>query len=125
MPEGSLPSGAVAGTTGAGTTGWFGPCPPDGEHRYTVTAYALDTTPTLTPGFTIDEPVAGGLRDDRARFGALGGRGELLRERGEGGPVDALATRGVRRGGEAAGLHPAAQGVVTDPQQLGGFLHPV
>ena len=76
VPEGSLPSGAVAGTTGAGTTGWFGPCPPDGEHRYTVTAYALDTTPALTPGFTIDDLVTattGHVRGVATLTGRFGG----------------------------------------------------
>jgi hypothetical protein len=42
IPEGQEP----AGTSGLGThgdTGYFGPCPPDREHRYFFKLYALDT----------------------------------------------------------------------------------
>ena len=31
------------GVNGAGKTGYIGPCPPDREHRYFFTLYALDT----------------------------------------------------------------------------------
>ena len=38
-----LPKGALQGTTDWGTTGYSGPCPPIGRHRYVHTLFALDT----------------------------------------------------------------------------------
>ncbi len=49
IPEGREPKG----TPGLGTngdTGYFGPCPPDREHRYFFRAYALDATLDLPEG---------------------------------------------------------------------------
>jgi Raf kinase inhibitor-like YbhB/YbcL family protein len=44
LPEGgTLPSGAREGNNDWGKTGWRGPCPPVGRHRYVHTLYALDT----------------------------------------------------------------------------------
>lgn len=37
----SLPGGARAGRTDFGRTGYGGPCPPSGTHRYVTTLYAL------------------------------------------------------------------------------------
>lgn len=45
-----IPSGAVEGTTGFGSTGYGGPCPPAGRHRYFFTLYALDATLDLPAG---------------------------------------------------------------------------
>ena len=45
----------TGGTNGAGTTIYFGPCPPRGDppHHYVFTAYALDLAPErLRPGLT-------------------------------------------------------------------------
>lgn len=36
-----LPAGAVHGRTDFGRTGYSGPCPPSGTHRYVLTLYAL------------------------------------------------------------------------------------
>ena len=48
IPEGdSQPLGGTLGMTGRGSPGYFGPCPPSGEHRYVFDVYALDATLTL------------------------------------------------------------------------------
>lgn len=35
--------------------GYIGPCPPDKDHRYTLTVYALDCELDLQPGFYFNE----------------------------------------------------------------------
>lgn len=44
--------GATQGTTDFGKTGYGGPCPPSGTHRYFFKIYALDTTLDLEPSAT-------------------------------------------------------------------------
>ncbi len=51
IPEGEEPPG-LPGAGTAGNRGYFGPCPPDREHRYYFTVYALDTRLRV-----IDEPI--------------------------------------------------------------------
>lgn len=49
IPENSVPEGAVEGETSFGQSGYGGPCPPEGTHRYYFKIYALDTNIDLTP----------------------------------------------------------------------------
>ena len=51
MPRaGTLPDGSRQGTSDFGKTGYSGPCPPSGTHRYYFKTYALDTVLDLQPG---------------------------------------------------------------------------
>lgn len=50
IAEGSLPPGSILGTTDFGKTGWGGPCPPSGQHRYFFKLYALDAPLDLQQG---------------------------------------------------------------------------
>ena len=53
MPTGlELPDGARQGRTDFGRTGYGGPCPPSGTHRYFFKLYALDALLTLPPQAT-------------------------------------------------------------------------
>ena len=45
-PSGAVPKGAVEGTNDFGKTGYGGPCPPSGTHRYFFRVYALDAAVT-------------------------------------------------------------------------------
>jgi len=47
--EGALPTDAIIGTNSWGRNDYGGPCPPDREHRYVFTLYALDTELALPP----------------------------------------------------------------------------
>jgi hypothetical protein len=53
LPEGvgrdALPKGTVEGLTDYKRTGWGGPCPPIGRHRYFFKLYALDVLLATTP----------------------------------------------------------------------------
>jgi Raf kinase inhibitor-like YbhB/YbcL family protein len=49
ISEGSEPAG-IPGKGTNGKTGYFGPCPPDREHRYFFRLYALDTHLDLPEG---------------------------------------------------------------------------
>jgi len=50
-----LEDGAVQGNNDFRKTGYGGPCPPGGTHRYFFKIYALDKRIGLTPGTTKDE----------------------------------------------------------------------
>lgn len=62
--EGALVEGAsvanggtaagVEGRNDFGRTGWGGPCPPGGSHRYVFTVYALSQPSGLAAGFSAD-----------------------------------------------------------------------
>ena len=47
--SGTLPSGGLEGRNDFGRTGWGGPCPPSGTHRYVFTLTAL-SSPLALPG---------------------------------------------------------------------------
>lgn len=51
----TLPSGAVQGVSGRGTSGYHGPCPPPGPaHHYHFRLYALDVRLNLAAGANAD-----------------------------------------------------------------------
>ena len=49
VPAATVPQGGVQGQTGVGAPGYFGPCPPSGEHHYVFELYALDEALSLDP----------------------------------------------------------------------------
>ena len=51
-PDAQLPDGARQGRTDFGRTGYGGPCPPSGTHRYVFKLYALDRMLELSPSAT-------------------------------------------------------------------------
>lgn len=68
-------SGRSAGTEGRndfGRTGYGGPCPPSGSHRYIVTVHALSEPLGLGTGFSADE-LRAAMRDRVLASGRLGG----------------------------------------------------
>jgi Raf kinase inhibitor-like YbhB/YbcL family protein len=63
LPEGVPPTPEISGGGRQGKndfrkTGWGGPCPPSGTHRYVFTLYALDSTPGLPAGATRQDLLA-------------------------------------------------------------------
>lgn len=50
IPENSLPSGSIEGTTDFNEIGYGGPAPPDKEHLYQFKLYALDIELNLERG---------------------------------------------------------------------------
>jgi Raf kinase inhibitor-like YbhB/YbcL family protein len=49
------PSAIYVGKNSSSKTGYDGPCPPSGTHRYYFKLYALDTTIGLLPGATKEQ----------------------------------------------------------------------
>lgn len=71
VPESSVPSNAVQGTNDFGKTGYGGPCPPSGTHRYYFKIFALDRPLDLKPGAKRKD-------FDAAVHGHIVAQGELL-----------------------------------------------
>jgi len=55
---GRPPAPAQELSNDAGTSGYFGPCPPSGRHRYVFTLYALDTAIPPSGGGDIEAALA-------------------------------------------------------------------
>jgi hypothetical protein len=55
IKEGQSPRGATEGTNSFGKTGYGGPCPPSGTHRYFFKLHALDEELSLSSEATIRE----------------------------------------------------------------------
>lgn len=55
IKENSVPKGGVEGLTGFGKSGYGGPCPPEGLHRYFFKLHALDTMLDLKQGARLIE----------------------------------------------------------------------
>jgi Raf kinase inhibitor-like YbhB/YbcL family protein len=71
IAEKSVPSGAVQGTNDFGKSGYGGPCPPSGTHRYFFRVIALDRVLDLRSGTKRAE-------FDKAIGGHTLARGELM-----------------------------------------------
>jgi Raf kinase inhibitor-like YbhB/YbcL family protein len=50
IAAGRVPSGAIQAANGFGEAKYGGPCPPDGEHKYLLTVYALGAHSNLADG---------------------------------------------------------------------------
>lgn len=77
IPEGAEPEG-IQGSGTSGDLGYFGPCPPDREHRYFFRLYALDTRLDLPPGATreqLDAAMQGHVIADAELMGRYERRG--------------------------------------------------
>jgi Raf kinase inhibitor-like YbhB/YbcL family protein len=71
IPENGSPPGGVEGRNSWHRTGYGGPCPPSGSHRYFFKLYALDALLDLPSG-------AGKTELERAMRGHVVAEGELM-----------------------------------------------
>jgi Raf kinase inhibitor-like YbhB/YbcL family protein len=67
----TLPDGSMSGNNSWGKTGYGGPCPPSGTHRYFFKLYALDETLAISAGATKGEL-------EKAMVGHILAQGELM-----------------------------------------------
>jgi len=67
----TLPNGSISGTNSWGRTGYGGPCPPSGTHRYFFKIYALDEMLAIPPGANKGEL-------EKAMVGHILAEGELM-----------------------------------------------
>jgi Raf kinase inhibitor-like YbhB/YbcL family protein len=66
-----LANGALQGKNSSRSTGYNGPCPPSGTHRYYFKLYALDTMMSLPSGATKNQLL-------KAMEGHILGQAELM-----------------------------------------------
>ena len=72
VPMGAqLADGTQQGKNGAGASGYMGPCPPSGTHRYFFKLYALDAAVSLSSGAGKDDLL-------KAMQGHILAQGELM-----------------------------------------------
>ena len=71
ISENSVPESAVEGKTDFGKTGYGGPCPPSGTHRYFFKVFALDAKLNLPAG-------ASKAEIEKAMEGHILGKAELI-----------------------------------------------
>ena len=71
IPEGSTPKASIQGTNDFGDTGYDGPQPPSGTHRYYFKIFSLDQTLNLSAGAKRREL-------DKAMKGHVIAQGELM-----------------------------------------------
>lgn len=67
-----LPKGAMEGLNGSRKSGYMGPCPPSGTHRYYFHLYAVDSVLQLPPGATrdkVDEALRGHILETAELMG--------------------------------------------------------
>lgn len=72
IKEGGADIDGVNGTNSAGSVGYVGPCPPDGEHRYFFKVYALKSFLDLPEGASrmqIEKGMDGLVLDKAELFG--------------------------------------------------------
>jgi len=67
----TLPDGSIGGNNSWGRTGYGGPCPPGGTHRYFFKVYALDEMLAISPGASKGEL-------EKAMTGHILAQGELM-----------------------------------------------
>jgi hypothetical protein len=65
IAAGRVPTGAIQAANGFGEAKYGGPCPPDGQHKYLLTLYALGARSNLADG------VAAAAAIDQLQSGAL------------------------------------------------------
>ena len=72
IAENGVPTDAVEGTTDFGRTGWGGPCPPSGTHRYFFKIYALKTSldlPSTARKTDLEKAMEGHILDQAELIG--------------------------------------------------------
>jgi len=70
-PDATFSYGAMSGNNSWGRTGYGGPCPPSGTHRYFFKLYALDEVLAIEPGSDKGEL-------EKAMFGHILAQAELM-----------------------------------------------